>query len=73
MANEDFLSHLTQEQRFKVVLWSSFARKRYLVFETWMNRGMASRPAYKKAQEMSHKEVRHFCCENYEYLNKSKK
>ena len=62
---EHFLDSLHGKDRFKVILWSTFCRKRYYAFDTYWNRGMHSRAAYKTADALTFKEVREFYKENY--------
>lgn len=61
----DYLECLEGMHKVKVVLWSSFARKRFYVFETLWNRGMATRFAYRDANKMSFKEVKNFWIKNH--------
>jgi len=53
-----WLEELEPNQKFRAILWSTFAKKRFYIFEHYWNIGKASRFAYKDAKELSYKEVR---------------
>jgi hypothetical protein len=53
-----WLEVLNQSERFEVILWSTFARKRFYIFEYWWNIGKASRPSYKDTKKLTYRDVR---------------
>jgi hypothetical protein len=61
---EDYLEILEGWDKFKVIFWSGFCKKRFYVFDTWWNRGMATNIAFNKANDMTRKEVHKFYKEN---------
>ena len=67
---ENYLEILKGWDRFKLVIWSGFCKKRFYVFDTWWNRGMATQIAFNKADKMSRKEVCKFYKENRIKLKK---
>lgn len=64
-----WLEVLNGWQRFEVVSWSIFSKKRYYIFECWWDEGKSSRFCYKDAKKMSLKEVR----KTYKQLKENKK
>jgi len=64
-----WLEVLSPTQKFEVVAWSVFAKKRYYIFEHWWNIGKACRFCYRDAKKLSYKEVRKL----YKEIKKSKK
>jgi len=56
---------LTSKEKFDVIMWNSFFRKRYHVFETCLNRGMSGKFAYDNVKKMPSKEIKEFMKENY--------
>ena len=62
---EDYFEHLDEGAKITIVLWSGLLKKRFYVFETLWNRGMASKIAFKTAAQKSRKEVKQFWKENH--------
>lgn len=53
-----WLEELEPSQKLRAILWSTFAKRRFYIFEHYWNIGKASRFAYKDAKNLSYKEVR---------------
>jgi hypothetical protein len=64
-----WLELLSPTQKFEVVAWSVFAKKRYYIFEHWWNIGKASMICYRDAKKLSFREVR----KEYKQIKESKK
>ena len=53
-----WLETLGESEKIRVIFWSTFAKKRFYIFEHYWNIGKASKFAYRDAKKLSFKEVR---------------
>jgi len=55
---EYWTNNLHGFDKIKAVWWSSFSKKRYFLFEEYLNWGKAARAAFKDVNEMTMKSVK---------------